>query len=86
MTDKDFKIEFAPGCFDEFEGSQEELDQLVKDILDIVSEGSMVDNPNVLTVEDLDDLPDDLREFILRDLEMIEDIDSCVEDRKRKLN
>ena len=86
MTDKDFKIEFAPGCFDEFEGSQEELDQLVKDILDIVSEGSMVDNPNVLTVEDLDDLPDDLREFILRDLDMIEDIDSCVEDRKRKLN
>ena len=86
MTDKDFKIEFAPGCFDEFEGSQEELDQLVKDILDIVSEGSMVDNPNVLTVEDLDDLPDDLREFILRDLEMIEDIDNCVEDRKRKLN
>ena len=86
MTDKDFKIEFAPGCFDDFEGSQEELDQLVKDILDIVSEGSMVDNPNVLTVEDLDDLPDDLREFILRDLEMIEDIDSCVEDRKRKLN
>jgi hypothetical protein len=46
----------------------------------------MVDNPNVLTVEDLDDLPDDLREFILRDLDMIEDIDSCVEDRKRKLN
>jgi hypothetical protein len=86
MTDKDFKIEFAPGCFDEFEGSQEELDQLVKDILNIVSEGSMVDNPNVLTVEDLDDLPDDLREFILRDLEMIEDIDDGVEDRKRKLN
>ena len=86
MTDKDFKIEFAPGCFDEFEGSQEELDQLVKDILDIVSEGSLVDNPNVLTVEDLDDLPDDLHEFILRDLDMIEGIDSCVEDRKRKLN
>jgi hypothetical protein len=85
MTDKDFKIEFAPGCFDDFEGSQEELDQLVKDIQAMVEDGTLFEDSEVIT-EDLDDLPDDLREFILRDLEMIEDIDNFVEDRKRKLN
>ena len=29
MTEKKLKIEFAPGCFDHFEGSQEELDDLI---------------------------------------------------------
>jgi hypothetical protein len=28
--DKLFKIEFLPGCFDSFEGTQEELDDLIK--------------------------------------------------------
>jgi hypothetical protein len=30
--DKKVKVEFAPGCFDNFEGSQEELDQLTAEI------------------------------------------------------
>ena len=29
---KPLKIEFAPGCFDNFEGTQEELDELVAEI------------------------------------------------------
>jgi hypothetical protein len=29
---KEMKIVFAPGCFDGFEGTQEELDQLMADI------------------------------------------------------
>jgi hypothetical protein len=28
------KVAFAPGCFDDFEGTQEELDQLMQDITD----------------------------------------------------
>lgn len=37
MTDpkKPIQIEFAPGCFDMFEGTQEELDALQKEILDM---------------------------------------------------
>ena len=30
--DNPLKIEFAPGCFDNFEGTQEELDALIKEI------------------------------------------------------
>ncbi len=36
---KDLKIEFAPGCFDEFEGSQEELDALVAQIKEMFVNG-----------------------------------------------
>ena len=32
MTDQPLKVQFAPGCFDEFEGNQEELDLLMADI------------------------------------------------------
>jgi hypothetical protein len=37
MTDskKPIEIEFAPGCFDLFEGTQEELDALQKEILEM---------------------------------------------------
>lgn len=37
--DKKLKIEFAPGCFDSFEGTQEELDQLIKEITEMIDSG-----------------------------------------------
>jgi|LauGreDrversion4_2_1035121.scaffolds.fasta_scaffold1878630_1 hypothetical protein len=86
MTDKDFKLEFAPGCFDDFEGTQEELDQLVKDIQDMFADGSLFEDSEVLTEDSYNDLPPELVESIFRDIEMSEDINDCVEERKRKLN
>jgi hypothetical protein len=86
MTDKDFKLEFAPGCFDDFEGTQEELDQLVKDIRDMFADGSLFEDSEVLTEDSYNDLPPELVESIFRDIEMLEDINDCVEERKRKLN
>jgi len=32
---KPLRIEFAPGAFDDFEGSQQELDDLMKEITDM---------------------------------------------------
>jgi len=32
MTDQPLKVQFAPGCFDDFEGTQEELDLLMAEI------------------------------------------------------
>jgi hypothetical protein len=32
MTDQPLKVKFAPGCFDDFEGTQAELDLLMADI------------------------------------------------------
>ena len=31
MEQKEIKVMFAPGCFDDFEGSQEELDSLINE-------------------------------------------------------
>ena len=32
---KKTQVEFAPGCFDDFEGSQEELDQLQAELVEM---------------------------------------------------
>ncbi len=86
MTEREIKIVFQPGCFDNFEGSQEELDSLVKEIQDMVADGSLFENSKILTEDDLDDLLPELLASIARDLEIIEDIDSVEEKRNRKLN
>ncbi len=40
MTEKKpLKITFAPGCFDNFDGTQEELDDLMKTIQDMFDSG-----------------------------------------------
>jgi hypothetical protein len=44
---------FAPGCFDSFEGTQEELDALVKEIQDMFNSGEAF--AKAIPVEDLDD-------------------------------
>ena len=45
MTDQPLKVQFAPGCFDDFEGTQAELDLLMAEI------HSMFEG---MTAEDLD--------------------------------
>lgn len=47
------KIRFAPGCFDNFEGSQEELDEFIDAIKKMAESGELVEN--AIRVEDLDD-------------------------------
>ena len=36
-----YKITFAPGCFDDFEGTQEELDELVAHITALAESGEL---------------------------------------------
>ena len=38
---KEIKIEFAPGCFDNFDGTQEELDELIEEITRMVHSGEL---------------------------------------------
>lgn len=56
---KPIKIVFEPGCFDDFEGTQEELDAFVKEITDFIhSDEFMAD------VSDAAELDDDEAEEI----------------------
>lgn len=66
MTDKNFdeltpeemkelKIEFAPGCFDNFEGTQEELDALISEITEMFRTGEAQKMARPLDYDDLDE-------------------------------
>jgi hypothetical protein len=59
MTEnKEVKVLFAPGCFDDFEGSQEELDALIQEITELANNGKLFEmsEPVVLDDGDIDDL------------------------------
>lgn len=77
MTDgKDFKIEFAPGAFDSFEGTQEELDNLVAEIQKMFEgktreELEAMSKP--LSDEDFAELPEDVQVQLIQSF--IEDTD-----------
>ena len=71
---KGMKIEFAPGCFDSFEGTQEELDDLVKEIYRMFESGEAQSKARLLDIDDLDE----------EDIEMIEKLTSY-EQTERKL-
>lgn len=66
---KEIKIEFAPGAFDSFEGTQEELDALQKEIMDMFQNKTseeILAMSQPLDLDQLDDLPDDVLEQLAR--------------------
>lgn len=69
---KDLKIEFAPGCFDSFDGTQEELDELIAHIKEMFASGEAQTLARPLDLDDLDE----------EDLEMLERL-STQEDRAK---
>jgi hypothetical protein len=65
---KPLKIEFAPGCFDHFDGSQEELDKLLvelKTMFENLTPEELEARSRPLTEEDFDELPDDVKAQLL---------------------
>lgn len=62
MTDETKKpiIEFAPGCFDSFEGTQEELEALQAQIIEMFESGEIEGQATEL---DMDELMEDDPEF-----------------------
>jgi hypothetical protein len=62
MTDKEekkIKVEFAPGAFDGFEGTQEELDALQKEIIETFSNMSREELKEQSRKVDIEDLMED---------------------------
>lgn len=59
MTEKKkVEIVFAPGCFDNFDGTQEELDQMMADIQQMVESGEIFEKSVPLSDESIDNLDD----------------------------
>jgi len=61
---KKLEVVFAPGCFDEFDGTQEELDELMKQIMAMAESGELEANATPVDIGnyefDDDDEYDDL--------------------------
>lgn len=66
------KIEFAPGAFDNFDGTQEELDEMVAEIQRMVDSGEIAENSRELTEEEFDELPDEVKIQIIESLDGID--------------
>lgn len=69
MTDKNvpLKVVFAPGCFDNFDGTQEELDELMAQIHQMVESGEIFENSTPIDMETLFEEEPELVEKIVQD-------------------
>ena len=66
MPQDKIKVEFAPGCFDGFEGTQEELDAMVAEIERMALSGELEELAVELSDDEWDLLPEEHKTQILR--------------------
>jgi benzoyl-CoA reductase/2-hydroxyglutaryl-CoA dehydratase subunit BcrC/BadD/HgdB len=52
---EDLKIVFAEGCFDNFEGTQEELDEMIAEINRMVTSGEIFEKSRPIDVDNMDE-------------------------------
>lgn len=70
MEDKKLEVLFSPGCFDNFDGTQEELDAFVAEIHKLVESGEFFKDAEVLDIEDLGEVDEqEFEDFISQPLE-----------------
>ena len=83
MTDPK-KIEFAPGCFDDFDGTQQELEQLMSQLqtmFENLSTDELESRSRTVSMADLEELDPETQKQILS---AMDDLDN--EQRSRRLN
>lgn len=81
---KPVKIEFAPGCFDTFEGTQEELDALQAEIMRMFESGEIADQAVELDLDTLMEEDPEMAEVLMRSLARV-DSEDLADEFKRKL-
>lgn len=62
------KITFAPGCFDSFEGTQDELDELMTEIHRLIESGEYLEKSNPLDIDELIEEDPEYAEKLLKTL------------------
>jgi hypothetical protein len=78
------KIEFAPGAFDSFEGTQEELAEIMSEIQNMfanLTDEELAAKSRPVNLDDLDELDEETQKQILSALD---DLDN--DERTRRLN
>lgn len=74
MEDEPYQLIFAPGCFDNFDGTQEELDEMIAHIKKIVEDGTIFDEMEPLSEEEVEDLG--LDNFDPREVVVMKDLEA----------
>ena len=67
----DLKITFAPGAFDDFEGTQEELDELVAEIHRLIQSGELFENAEPIDLDELENEDPELAEKLAKSFDEI---------------
>ena len=67
--EKKVKVEFAPGCFDQFDGTQEELDEMIADIMKMAEDGTLLEQSNEIDIDTLLEEDPAFVEMLLNQLE-----------------
>jgi hypothetical protein len=65
---KDLKIEFAPGCFDDFDGTQEELDAFIAEITEMIHNGDVLDSAKAVDFDTMMEEDPEVAEKLIRAL------------------
>ena len=77
---ENIKIEFAPGAFDSFDGTQEELDSLMAEIKNMILNGSLFERSRTVDIDELME-SDDPEDLALAE-KLLRSFDSDSDDRK----
>jgi len=59
---KPIKVVFSEGCFDDFEGTQEELDELVSKIQEMAASGELAEN--MIPVDEFEDIDEEVLDLL----------------------
>lgn len=98
--DKKYKVTFAPGVFDNFEGTQEELDEFVEKITRMAESGELLEQSEPLDLEALFEEDPDMALRLANELGLLEGLvdedgnevsfeeinEVMQEERKKRLN
>jgi hypothetical protein len=56
---KPIEVIFAPGCFDSFDGTQEELDEMIQQIKKMAESGELFEKSTLVELDDIQDIIDE---------------------------
>lgn len=68
-NEKKPELIFTPGCFDNFEGTQEELNELIAEIQRMVDSGELFENSTALDLDELIKDDPELAEKLINSLD-----------------
>jgi len=75
------RIEFAPGAFDQFEGTQEDLDEMIAEIQRIFESGEFKEMSQPLNIDELMETDPEMAEKIIQSL-----VEEEINEDNRKLH